>query len=181
MAQKVLGVAGSLRRASYNRALLHAARELAPPGMEIILFEQLAEIPLFDQDLEARGDPEPVAAFKRAIAQADGLLIATPEYNYGVPGVLKNAIDWASRPPAATPLKGKAAALMGASGGTSGTVRAQLAWRQTFLFTETRLMGKPELLVPRAPDKFEANGNLTDEPTRQRLKKFLEAFAAWIG
>jgi chromate reductase len=175
----VLGIAGSLRRASYNRALLRAAQELAPAGLVVTVFD-LAPIPLYNADVEAAGDPEPVAALKNAVRQADGLLIATPEYNYGVPGVLKNAIDWASRPPASTPLKGKPAMLMGASPGMSGSMRAQLALRQSFVFTQTLALLQPEVLVAKAQEKFDSEGRLTDEPTRQHLGKALLAFGDWI-
>ena len=176
---KVLGIAGSLRRASYNRGLLRAAVEGAPAGMEIAAFD-LHLIPMYNGDLEAQGVPEPVEAFKKAIREADGLLIATPEYNYGVPAVLKNAIDWASRPPKDTPLAGKPAALMGATPGMGGTIRAQLQLRQSFVFTQTLCLAQPEVLVTKAQEKFDANGNLTDESTRTHLGKMLEAFAAWI-
>jgi chromate reductase len=175
----VLGIAGSLRRGSYNRGLLLAARELAPPGMEIELFERLGEIPLFSQDVEAEGDPEPVAALKEAIRAADALLIATPEYNYGVPGVLKNAVDWASRPPRGSPLGGKPAAVMGASPGMAGTARAQLQLRQAFLFTGTHVLPAPEVLVAHARDKFDAAGTLVDEPTRAFVRQMLERLAPW--
>jgi chromate reductase len=178
-AVQILGFAGSLRRASYNRALLRAAQELAPADLAITVFD-LAPIPLYNADVEAAGDPEPVAALKNAVRQADGLLIATPEYNYSVPGVLKNAIDWASRPPASTPLKGKPAMLMGVSSGMSGTMRAQLALRQSFVFTQTLAMLQPEVLVAKAQEKFDSGGRLTDEPTRQHLGKALAAFADWV-
>lgn len=176
---QILGFAGSLRRQSYNRALLRAAQELAPPDFAITIFD-LTPIPSYNADVEAAGDPEPVAALKSAVRQADGLLIATPEYNYGVSGVLKNAIDWASRPAASTPLRGKPAMLMGASPGMSGTIRAQLALRQSFVFTQTLAMLQPEVLVAKAQEKFDAEGRLTDEPTRQHVKKALIAFADWV-
>ena len=130
-ALQILGFAGSLRRESFNRALLRAAQELAPADLSISVFD-LTPIPSYNGDVEAAGDPEPVTAFKGALRQADGLLIATPEYNYSVPGVLKNAIDWASRPSGNSPLRGKPAMLMGATPGSSGTMRAQLALRQSF-------------------------------------------------
>src|SRR5690242_13902531 len=117
---RVLGFAGSLRSASYNRALIRAAQELAPPNMTIDVFD-LAAIPLYNADVEAQGDPEPVAAFKQAIRGADALLIATPEYNHGVPGVMKNAIDWASRPPRQSPLDGKPVGILGGSPGITGS------------------------------------------------------------
>jgi chromate reductase len=176
---KVLGFAGSLRQGSFNRALLRAAQELAPPDLAITLFD-LAPIPLYNADVEAAGDPGPVAAFKEAVRQADGLLIATPEYNYSVPGVLKNAIDWASRPPTGSVLGGKPAMLVGASPGMGGTMRAQLALRQSFVFTQTLAMLQPEVVVARAQEKFDAQGRLTDESTRQHLGKALAAFAQWV-
>ena len=174
----VLGVAGSLRRASYNRSLLHAARDLAPPGMSLRTFE-LDAIPLYNADVEAAGDPGPVAAFKQAVREADALLVATPEYNYGVPGVLKNAIDWASRPPGKSPLAGKPAAIVGASMGQGGTIRAQLQLRQAFLFTEVYALLKPEVAIPRCQEKFDAEGRLTDEAARGQVRKLLEALRDW--
>jgi len=175
---RVLGIAGSLRAGSFNRALLRAAQELAPEGMEIRAFD-ITPIPLYNGDVEARGDPEPVTALKAAIREADALLIATPEYNYGVPGVLKSAIDWASRPPDKTPLRGKPAAIMGASPGPHGTVRAQLQLRQTFVFTQTPALLAPEVLIARAHEKFDKEGGLTDEATRGYVRKLLEALRDW--
>jgi chromate reductase len=174
----VLGIAGSLRAASLNRALLRAAEELAPESMEIRTFD-IAPIPLYNADVEAKGDPEPVAALKTAIREADALLIVTPEYNYGVPGVLKNAIDWASRPPAQTPLRGKPAAIMGATLGQGGTIRAQLQLRQAFVFTQTLALLQPEVLVTQAHEKFDKEGRLTDERTRGFVRKQLEALRDW--
>jgi chromate reductase len=178
---KVLGIVGSLRAGSYNRGLLEAARELAPEGMQIEIFGGLREIPPYDADVDAAGVPEAVAALKRAIAAADALLVATPEYNYSVPGVLKNAIDWASRPATSSPLNGKPAAIMGASTGMSGTIRAQLALRQSFLFTNTPTMIKPEVTVPRCAERFDASGRLTDESTRALVRQLVEALPAWAA
>lgn len=175
----VLGFAGSLRRASYNRALLRAAQEEMPAGMKLDLFE-IGEIPLYNEDVEAEGDPEPVARFKQAIREADGLLIATPEYNHGVPGVTKNAIDWASRPPRQAPLNGKPVAILGASPGITGTARGQSQLRQAFEFTNSYCMPQPEILVYQAHQKFDAEGRLTDAKTREYLGKFLAAFGQWI-
>lgn len=180
-ATRVLGVAGSLRAGSFNRSLLRAAVELVPAGMEISTFEGLREIPPYDADVESRGDPPPVAAWKDAISNADAVLFVTPEYNYNVPGVLKNAYDWASRPPGKSPFNRKPAGIMGVSGGNSGTARAQLALRQSFVFTETYGMLRPEVLVPRGAEKFDAEGRLTDERTREAVRKFLAAFAEWIA
>jgi chromate reductase len=175
----VCGIAGSLRRQSYNRALLRAAQELAPDGTEVRIFDRLGELPLYDADLEAQGDPESVRALKGAIAEADALLIATPEYNHGVPGVLKNAIDWASRPPRGSVLRGKPAAIFGASPGITGTARAQSQLRLSFVFTETAALLQPEILVYRAAEKFDADGRLTDEKTREYVGKLLVALADW--
>jgi chromate reductase len=170
---KIVGVAGSLRAASYNRGLLRAAVELAPAGMEIATFD-LAALPMHNGEVEAFGMPGAVVALKKAIREADGLLISTPEYNYGMAAVLKNAIDWASRPPD-PPLLGKPAALMGASRGMAGTIRAQLQLRQCFVFTQTLAMPQPEVVIAKAQEKFDANGNLTDDRTRAFVGKMLEA------
>lgn len=176
----ILGIAGSLRRASFNRALLRAAQELAPQGMEIEIFDRVGELPLYNPDVEAMGAPEPVAALKLAISRAHGLLIATPEYNYSIPAPLKNALDWASRPPAETPLRGKPIAIMGAAVGAVGTARAQLALRQSLVFTQSHVMPAPELLLGRAPEKFDADLRLIDEQSRQFLRQHLERFASYV-
>src|SRR5438105_3624721 len=171
----VVGFAGSLRRGSYNRALLRAAIELAPAGLHIETHE-LDALPLYNGDVEAAGVPQSVEELRGAIRHADALLIATPEYNHGVPGVLKNAIDWSSRPPRGSALNGKAAAVMGASPGTTGTARSQSQLRPAFVFTNTYALLQPEVLVARAHEKFDADGRLTDEPTRAFLKTFLDRF-----
>lgn len=177
---RVAGFAGSLRKASFNRALLRAAAELAPAGMTIDVLE-IGGIPVYDADVEAAGDPPPVAEFKRAVGAADGLLIATPEYNHGVPGVTKNVIDWASRPPRRSVLDGRPVAVMGATPGMWGTARSQAQLRQAFTFTNSYAMPQPEILVARAGEKFDDEGRLVDETTREYLAKFLAAFAAWIA
>lgn len=176
----ICAVAGSLRRDSYNRALLRAVQELAPDSLDIRVFERLQDIPLYNADVEAEGDPEAVQALKNAIREADALLIATPEYNHSVPGVLKNAIDWASRPPRDSVLAGKPAGIIGASPGMTGTARAQSALRQSFVFTQTPAMLQPEFLLGRAREKFDETGRLTDEGTRTFLKRFLIALEAWV-
>ncbi|HET6971053.1 MAG TPA: NADPH-dependent FMN reductase [Phenylobacterium sp.] len=177
---RVLGFAGSLRKASYNRALLATAAELAPAvGIALTVFD-LLEVPLYNGDVEAGGDPPGVAALKAAIAAADGVLIATPEYNHGVPGVTKNAIDWASRPPGHAVLDAKPVGIMGASPGITGSARGQSQLRQAFEFTNSICMPQPELLVFKAHEKFDAEGRLTDEATRTYLGRFLGAFAAWV-
>ena len=176
---RVVGIAGSLRAASFNRGLLRAAVEAAPAGMTVEAAE-IRGIPLYDADLEAQGDPDPVMELKRRVAAADGLLIATPEYNYSIPGVLKNTIDWLSRPPRESVLLQKPVALMGASPGGFGTVRSQLALRQALLFTNSAVLQKPELWVSRAGEKFDEHGTLTDEGVRDDVARLLEAFAGWI-
>lgn len=174
----VLGIAGSLRRASLNRGLIRAAMEVAPSGI-VVTGHDLGDIPLYNGDVEALGDPEPVAAFKRAIAAADALLIATPEYNHCVPGVLKNAIDWASRPARASVLTGKPMAIMGASPGRGGTARAQAHLRDGLAYTNGMVLPLPEVLVSQAGERFDADGNLTDPATGDEIHDLLVALAAW--
>ena len=176
---QILGIAGSLRDGSLNKALLRAAVGLAPAGMAIEIFD-LAPVPLYNGDVEAAGDPPSVAAMKQAIAVADGVLMATPEYNHGVPGVMKNAVDWASRPPRDAPLGGKPVGLIGASPGITGTARGQSQLRQAFEFTDSYCMPQPELLVFKAHEKFDAEGRLTDAATAEYLQRYLVAFGAWV-
>ena len=176
---RILGIAGSLRAGSFNRSLLRAAVERAPEDMTIEVFD-LAAVPLYNGDVEAAGDPPGVAAFKQAIAATDGVLMATPEYNHGVPGVMKNAIDWASRPPREAPLGGKPVGLIGASPGITGTARGQSQLRQAFEFTNSYCMPQPELLVFKAHEKFDAEGKLTDRETAEYLKRYLTAFGDWV-
>ena len=175
----ILGFAGSLRAGSYNRALLRAAVEGAPEGMTIRPYD-LIDVPLYNGDIEAEGDPEPVARFKQAIRDSDGVLMVTPEYNHGVPGVMKNAVDWASRPPQDAALSGKPVGLIGASPGITGTARGQSQLRQAFEFTNSFCMPQPELLVFKAHEKFDSDGILTDAATAQYLGRYLAAFAAWV-
>lgn len=179
METQVLAIPGSLRKGSFNRSLLQAAKELAPPGMSIEIYSGLREIPPYDDDVHESGDPAVVRALKASVAAADGLLIATPEYNYSMPGVLKNAIDWVSRPE--NPMDGKPTAIIGASPGNFGSVRAQMALRQSFLFTNNKVMSRPELLVFGANKRFSESGELTDRDTRKLLQEFLEAFNQWIA
>lgn len=178
MSIHLLGFSGSLRQLSWNRALLRAAAELLPNGVTLELFD-LARLPFYNQDLDTPETlPAPVAEFKSKIRDADALLIATPEYNHSIPGVLKNAIDWASRPLASTPLAGKPVAIMGA-GGMFGTVRAQLHLRQILVMALP--LPKPEVLVQRAWEKFDAQGNLIDQPARDAIRAQLEALVAWTN
>jgi chromate reductase len=176
----VVGFAGSLRRDSYNRVLLRTATELAPSALHIAIHE-LDEIPLYNGDTEAVGVPPSVLQLRDAIRQADGLLIATPEYNHGVPGVLKNTIDWLSRPSRDSALNGKVAAIMGASPGITGTARGQSQLRQAFVFTNTYALLQPEVLVGRAHEKFDADGHLVHEAMREFLATFLRHFADLIA
>lgn len=176
---KILGIAGSLRKASLNRALLAAAIEQAPEGVSIGRFD-LDETPLYNGDLEAAGDPPAVAALKAAITAADGVLFVTPEYNHGVPAVMKNAVDWASRPARGAPLGGKPVGIIGASPGQTGSARGQSQLRQAFEFTNSFCMPQPELLVFRAHEKFDETGALTDETTKKYLARYLAAFADWV-
>jgi chromate reductase len=176
---RILGVPGSLRKGSLNRGLLRAAQELAPDGVEIVIHD-LDQIPLYNGDVEAQGVPQGVVDFAEAIRAADAVLIACPEYNYSIPGVLKNAIDWASRPSVRNPWRHKPIGLVGASGGQFGTLRSQLALRQVFAsMIEAYVMLKPELYVNQAASKFDQNANLTDEDVRERLAAFVEALVAW--
>jgi len=173
----ILGFAGSLRKQSYNRALLSAANEVAPEDATLEIFD-LEGIPPFNQDLEDK-PPEKVKDFKVKIRAADAILIVTPEYNYSIPGVLKNAIDWASRPYGDNAFEGKPVAVMGASIGMLGTARAQYDLRRSFVFLNMYPMNQPEVMIPFAQDKIDSNGRLTDEKTRQKIRELLEGLVAW--
>ena len=173
----VLGISGSLRKGSYNTRLLTAASELLPEGMTLETFD-LSPIPLYNDDVRVAGFPKPVQQFRERIAAADALLIATPEYNFSIPGVLKNAIDWASRPPD-PPLNGKPVAIMGASTGNFGTARAQMHLRQVCVFCNMFPLNKPEVLLMHAQEKFDANGRLTDETARGFIRDLLLALIDW--
>lgn len=174
----VLGIAGSLRRASFNRGLIRAAVELAPAGMTVVPYD-LAELPFYNADVEADGDPVAVIDFKQAIAGADAVLIATPEYNHCIPGVLKNALDWASRPARDSVLSDRPVAVMGATTTQGGTARAQAQLRDGLSFSGGIVLPLPEVLVPRARDSFDADGSLVDDATRAEVRDLLVALAAW--
>jgi len=171
----VVGFAGSLRSGSYNRALLRTAKDLAPLSLQIMICE-LDGIPLYNEDVEAAGAPPSVVRLREAVRESDALLIATPEYNHGVPGVLKNTIDWLSRPPRNNALNGKIAAVMGASLGMTGTARGQAQLRQALGATNTYALLQPEVLVAQAHEKFDADGRLTHQATREVLATFLQRF-----
>lgn len=176
---RVLGICASLRRESANRTLLECAIELAPGSIKVETFERLGEIPPYNEDVKERGFPDPVAELRRRIGEADGVLIASPEYNYTIPGVLKNAIDWVSRPPE-QPFAGKPIALMGATPGVMGTARGQRSIRDAFLFLDGRIMNTNEVMVPGVYDKIE-DSRLTDEQTRKFVGDMMKAFADWIA
>ena len=178
---EVLGIAGSLRDGSYNRALLRAAGEVAPAGMSIRAWDGLRDVPPYDGDVEARGLPAAVEAMHAALRGAGALLVVTPEYNHSLPGVLKNAIDWASRPAGKSSLGGKVAAIAGASPGPMGTVRAQMDLRRILATAGAFVVPAPEVLVANASQKFDADGRLVDEATRRYLGKLLAALASWHG
>ena len=173
----IIGFAGSLRKGSYNKAILRSAGELLPQNSTLEIFD-LEGIPPFNQDLE-QTPPERVKDFKTKIRAADAILIATPEYNYSIPGVLKNAIDWASRPYGDNSFQGKPVAIMSASTGMLGGARAQYHLRQTFVFLNMHPINQPEVMLAQAKDNVDANGRVTNEQTRKLIRRLLEALAAW--
>jgi len=173
----LLGVCGSQRKGSLNRALLDAIAETLPAGTTLSTWESL-DFPIFNSDIS---EPAQVTAFKDALRTADGIVFAVPEYNYSIPGGLKNALDWVSSPPRMSPLRGKPVALVGAASGMSGTIRAQTHMRQILVFSDTPCLNQPEILIPRAQDRFDSEGRLTDESTRTLLAKFGETFVAFVG
>jgi chromate reductase len=174
---RVLGISGSLRKASYNTAALRAAQELAPADMTVETFD-LAAIPIYNDDVRLQGFPPAVQELRQRIAAADALLFVTPEYNYSLPGVLKNAIDWASRPPE-QPFNAKPVAVMGASPGATGTARAQYHLRQCCVFLNMHLLNKPEVMIANAAGRFDADGRLTDEATRGFVRDLMAALGQW--
>ncbi|HYE15023.1 MAG TPA: NAD(P)H-dependent oxidoreductase [Pyrinomonadaceae bacterium] len=174
---RILGIAGSLRKASYNRAALRAAQGLAPEGAEIEIFD-LDGIPPFSEDDE-QNPPARVKELKERIRAADAILFVTPEYNYSIPGVLKNAIDWASRPYGQSAWDGKPVAVMGASIGALGTARAQYHLRQVFVFLNMHAVNQPEVMISNASQRFDGDGNLTDESTKEHIARLLTALVAW--
>jgi chromate reductase, NAD(P)H dehydrogenase (quinone) len=173
----ILGFAGSLRKGSFNRALLREALELVPEDAKIEVFD-LEGIPPFNQDLESQ-PPEKVKEFKAKIRGADAILVSTPEYNYSIPGVLKNAIDWASRPYGDNALEGKPVALMGASPGMLGTARAQYHLRQTLVFLDMHPINRPEVMVPFVSAKVDQTGRLTDAKTKEKIRELLVSLIGW--
>jgi len=174
---KILGISGSLRKKSYNTALLQAAAEILPPGMSLESYD-LAPLPMYNPDFE-KPFPDPVTDFRSRIAAADAILFATPEYNSSISPSLKNAIDWASRPPN-KPLDRKPVAIMGVTTGNFGTVRAQLQLRQILTHVGALPLAKPEVLVARAAQVFDTEGRLVDESARGFLRDLLVALGKWI-
>ena len=175
---RIAALCGSLRDASYNRAMLHAAADLAPDGMDVEVY-RLNDIPLFNEEVEAKGWPEPVQALRDAMETADGVIIGSPEYNFSIPGVLKNAIDWLFRPGGKGPLFGKPTCLMGASQGAFGTLRAQMHLREVCHYNAMPVLPKPEILIMKAQDKFK-DGKLTDETTHDLISTAMEKFAVLV-
>ena len=177
--QRVLAVSGSLRKTSFNTGLLRAAQEVAPDWMDVEIFD-IRDLPFYDGDLEAQGDPEPVRALKSAIRESDAVMFATPEYNWGTSGVMKNAIDWASRDREEGSLMGKPGTIIGA-GGRAGTSRAQMQLLETLGETGTIVMVKPGVMISAfAPDTFDSEGNLISPEMRELLGKHMDEFAKWI-
>lgn len=170
---KVIGISGSLRKGSYNTMALHAAQKLAPAGIEIEI-ASIADIPLYNDDVRLAGEPAPVTALKQKLAAADGVLIVTPEFNWSIPGVLKNTLDWMSRPPL-TPFDGKPVAIMGASTGPLGTARVQYHLRQCFVYMNTFTVNKPEVFINFAQNKFTPEGEFTDEAGKKFIVDLLVA------
>ncbi len=174
---KILGICGSLRKGSFNRLALVNAQKLVPANMSLEIFD-IGEIPVYNEDVRAEGFPAPVQALRDKIKAADALLFCTPEYNYSISGVLKNAIDWASRPPD-HPFDGKPAAIMGASGGILGTARAQYHLRQICVFLNMFPINKPEVFIGQAQNKFDAQGNLTDDMAKGLIGDLLKNLGIW--
>jgi len=168
---KVLGISGSLRKGSYNTMALHAARKLAPQGMTIEIAD-ISRIPMYNDDVRAAGEPAEVAALKAQIRAADAVLLVTPEFNFSIPGVLKNTLDWMSRPPE-PPFDGKVVAIMGASPGPVGTARVQYDLRKVLVFMNSFTVNKPEVFINHCAGKFDAQGNLTDEATAKFIGDLL--------
>lgn len=172
----LLGICGSTRKASLNAALLRTISEELPADATLKLYDGLDQLPIFNSDL---AEPPSVLALKGAIASADGVIIAVPEYNYSIPGGLKNALDWVSRPPATSPMRGKPIGLVGAATGMSGTIRAQLHLRQMLVYSDSPCMSQPEVLIPRAHERF-SDGKLAEPSTRELIARFATAFVAFV-
>jgi len=173
----LLGICGSLRKSSHNRALLEAIADVMPADTQLAIWDSI-ELPIFNSDL---ADPDAVIALKEAIAGANGVVFAVPEYNYSIPGGLKNALDWISRPPATSPMRGKPVGIVGATSGMSGTIRAQTHLRQMLVFSDSPCLNQPEVLIPRAHERFDGAGKLTDASTRELVSRFAAAMVAFVA
>jgi chromate reductase len=176
-ALSLLGICGSTRKASMNAALLRTVGEVLPAEAVLKFYDGLEQLPIFNSDL---AEPHTVHALKAAIAASDGVIIAVPEYNYSIPGGLKNALDWVSRPPQTSPMRGKPIGIVGAATGMSGTIRAQAHLRQMLLFSDSPCLSQPEVLIPRAHERFDASGRLCDPSTRALLERFGAAMIAFV-
>jgi chromate reductase len=174
---RLLGLVGSARKGSLNRALLRAIGEELPADVALTPWDRLTELRLFHPDLD---DDEPATDLKAAIAAADGLLIVSPEYNYSTPALLKNALEWASRPPKTSPLRDKPVGIASASPGISGGMRGQYHLRETLLYSNSPVMVQPEVIIPRAHERFDEAGRLVDASTRELLRRYGAALAAWV-
>ena len=174
---KIVGISGSLRKGSYNSALLREAAKLLPANAELEILD-ISQLPIYNSDLEV-AMPSSVLTFKNNIQSADAVLFASPEYNYSIPGVLKNAIDWASRPYGDNSFDGKAAAIMGVSVGMLGTARMQYHLRQVMVFLDMKTLNRPEVMIGMAQERFDAEGNLTDEKTKEKVAELLQALVGW--
>jgi chromate reductase len=174
---RILGIAGSLRKASYNRAALRAAQQLVPDGATLEIFD-IEGIPGYNEELLGT-PPQKVKELKEKVRAADAVLFVSPEYNYSVPGVLKNAIDWGSRPAADNCWADKPVAVMGVSTSATGTVRMQYHLRQMCVFLDMHPINKPEVMIGQAAQKFDVQLNLTDQPTRERIAALLTSLVAW--
>lgn len=175
---RLLGICGSLRKASLNRALLREVAAVLPPNVTMEIDDKLGELPLFNSDI--KDDPAIVVAFKAQISACDGVIFACPEYNYSVTGALKNGLDWASRPPATSPMRTKPCGIIGGAAGMSGSMRAQAHLRQMLVYSDSPTLNQPEILIPRQHERFDTAGRLTDESTRELLRTFAVAMVAHV-
>lgn len=178
---KILALSGSLRAASYNTALLHAARELAPEELSIEIFDGLGDLPFFNQDLEEQGEPASATVWKTAVREADGLLIACPEYNGGLTAVLKNAIDWASRPWGKNSWGGKPSGVVGISVGAIGTALAQQHLRNVLSYLDVESLGQPEMFLQAKEGFFDADGKVSNPDTVKFLQAYVDRYVSFVS
>jgi chromate reductase, NAD(P)H dehydrogenase (quinone) len=174
----LLGICGSIRAASLNRSLLRELAKVMPDNTVLTIDDSLGQLPLFNSDI--KDDPHTVATFKHNISACHGIVFACPEYNYSVTGALKNGLDWASRPPASSPMRNKPVGIIGGAAGMSGSMRAQAHLRQMLIYSDSPTLNQPEVLIPKQHERFDSQGNLTDESTRELLRKFAVAMVAHV-